>query len=172
MLESGSLVMHGTAGVCRVEGYQKLDGLPGEYMVLCPVYLKDATFYTPTEGGRVKMRPVMTREEADSLIARMPEAEPYQFASPNDQKQRSAEIMKSGDSFALARLTKTVYRDQRRRARVGKKLSSTDSGILKQAERLLFGELAIVLGIPYDSVVQHISSVLEEQPNGAPAGNS
>lgn len=163
MLECGSLVMHGTAGVCRVEGYQKLDGLPGEYVVLSPVYLKDATFYTPTEGGRVKMRPVMSREEADSLIARMPEAEPYQFQNSNDQKQRSAEIMKSGDSFALARLTKTVYRDQRRRASAGKKLSSTDSGILKQAEKLLFGELAVALNIPYDSVEEHISAMLTSQ---------
>lgn len=160
MLESGTLIMHSTAGVCRVEGYQKLDGLPGDYVVLCPVYLKDATFYTPVGGNKVKMRPVMTKEEAHSLIEQMPDAEPIRFAGMADQKQRSTEIMKSGDSFELARLAKTVYQYQSRRSRAGKKLSSTDSGILKQTERLLFGELATALEIPYDSVEGYITNVL------------
>lgn len=160
MLERGTLIMHGTAGVCRVEGYQKLEGLPGDYIVLSPVYLKDATFYTPVGGGKVKMRPIMTKEEARSLIAQMPQAEPIRFAGLADQKQRSTEIMKSGDSLALARLAKTVYQYQSRRSKAGKKLSSTDTGILKQTERLLFGELATALEIPYDSVEGYIMDAL------------
>ncbi len=161
MLESGSLIMHGTAGVCRVEGYQKLDGMPGDYVVLSPVYLKDATFYTPANGSKVKMRPVMTKEEAEDLIAQMPDAEPIHFSGMADQKRRSAAIMKSGDSFELARLAKTVYQYQRRRSKAGKKLSSTDTGILKQTERLLFGELATALEIPYDSVERYIVQVFQ-----------
>ena len=43
MLKEGDLIMHETAGVCRVTGETTLDGLTGVYYILCPLYMKDAT---------------------------------------------------------------------------------------------------------------------------------
>ena len=45
------------------DGETKLDGLSGVYYILCPLYMKDATFYTP-DNGKVKIRPVMSRDDA------------------------------------------------------------------------------------------------------------
>lgn len=47
MMTTGQLVMHETAGVCRVDGETTLDGMPGKYYILTPLYLNDAKFYTP-----------------------------------------------------------------------------------------------------------------------------
>lgn len=52
MLKEGDLIMHETAGVCRVDGETELDGLSGVYYILCPLYMKDATFYTPGTMAR------------------------------------------------------------------------------------------------------------------------
>ena len=119
MLKEGDLIMHETAGVCRVTGETTLDGLTGVYYILCPLYMKDATFYTPRDNGKVKIRPIMTRDDALTLIDALPTVDSIKFQNFNDQKQRSNEILKSGDSLQLASLTKSLYEEQTRRAKRG-----------------------------------------------------
>ena len=160
MLKEGDLIMHETAGVCRVDGETKLDGLSGVYYILCPLYMKDATFYTPRDNGKVKIRPVMSRDDALTLIDSLPGVDPIKFVNFNDQKQRSNEIRKSGDSLQLASLTKSLYFEQIKRAKQGKKSSLNDSTLLKKAELLLFGELATALDIEMDQVQAYISEKL------------
>ena len=122
--------------------------------------MKDATFYTPRDNGKVKIRPVMSREDALSLIDSLPGVDPIKFLNFNDQKQRSTEILKSGDSLQLASLTKSLYFEQIKRAKQGKKTSLNDSTLLKKAELLLFGELATALEIELDQVQAYISEKL------------
>ena len=160
MLKEGDLIMHETAGVCRVTGETTLGGLTGVYYILCPLYMKDATFYTPRDNGKVKIRPIMTREDALTLIDALPTVDSIKFQNFNDQKQRSNEILKSGDSLQLASLTKSLYEEQSRRAKRGKKSSLNDSTLLKKAELLLFGELATALEIELDQVQDFIAEKL------------
>ena len=157
MLKEGDLIMHETAGVCRVTGETTLDGLTGVYYIICPLYMKDATFYTPRDNGKVKIRPIMTREDALTLIDALPTVDSIKFQNFNDQKQRSNEILKSGDSLQL---TKSLYEEQSRRAKRGKKSSLNDSTLLKKAELLLFGELATALEIELDQVQDFIAEKL------------
>lgn len=156
MMMTGQLVMHETAGVCRVDGETTLDGLPGKYYVLTPLYLNDAKFYTPLDGSKVKIRPVMTKEEALELIDRLPDAPPITFEHLNDQKLRSAAILKSGDSYQLACLAKSLYQDQQRKSRQSKRSGVTDNTALKKVETLLFGELATALELEYQQVLSYI----------------
>lgn len=160
MLTQGQLVMHETAGVCRVDGETKLEGLPGQYYVLCPLYLNDATFYTPKDSQRVKIRPVMSAEDARSLIDQLPQVPAVTFENPNDQKVRCAAILKSGDCYQLAGLTKALYQDQVRRSRQNKRAGLTDTTVLKKAEMLLFGELATALEMNIQDVPGYIEAHL------------
>lgn len=155
-MTEGQLVMHETAGVCRVAGETTLDGLPGQYYILSPLYLNDATFYTPKDSQRVKIRPVMTAQEADELIGQLPHVPAVTFENANDQKARCTAILKSGDSYQLARLAKTLYQDQLRRSRQNKRSGINDTTALKKAESLLFGELATALELPYEDVLGYI----------------
>lgn len=159
-MEIGSLVMHETAGVCRVEGETRLDGLPGSYYVLCPLYLADATFYTPKESQRVKIRPVMTAEQAHTLIDQLPQVPAVGFDNLNDQKAKSTAILKSGDSYQLAGLAKALYQEQQRRSRQGKRSGVSDTTILKKAENLLYGEIATALGLSLAEVPGYIAAHL------------
>ena len=157
----GELVMHESAGVCRVTGETNLDGLPGAYYVLTPLYLNDATFYTPKESQRVKIRPVMSAEEANELISQLPQVQPLVFEGANDQKLRCAAVLKSGDSYQLAQLAKTLYQDQLRRSRQNRRSGIADTTALKKAEALLFGELASALGLEYGDVLAYIEQHLK-----------
>ena len=166
MLQTGQLIMHETAGVCRVEGQTRLDGMPGLYYILSPLYLNDATFYTPAESRKVKLRPVMTAQQARALIQSLPEVPPTAFENANDQKLRCAAILKSGDSYQLAALTKYLYQDQQRRIGRGRRAGVTDTTLLKKAQMLLFGELPTALGVP----VEEVPGVIAGQLGGAAAG--
>lgn len=150
------LVMHETAGVCRIAGETELDGLDGRYYVLTPLYMNDATFYIPKDSPRRRIRPLMTADEAHALIAQLPHVPPLTFDSSNDQRARCAAILKSGDSYQLAQLAKTLYQDQLRRSRQNRRTAIADTAALKKAENLLFGELASVLGLAYDDVLGYI----------------
>lgn len=160
MLAIGQLVIHETAGVCRVEGETTLDGLSGKYYVLTPLYLNSSKFYTPSEGSKVKFRAVMTREEALAFIARLPQIQPLTFASVNEQKSRSSAILKSADIDQLAALAKTLHQDQLRRLQQNKRSGVTDTTVLKKVENLIFGELATALELEYTQVLPYIQEQL------------
>lgn len=156
------LVMHDTAGVCRIAGETTMDGMPGTYYVLTPLYMNGATFYTPKNSDKVRVRPVMSAEEARALIDRLPDVSPLTFSSPNEQRSSCAAILKSGDSYQLAQLTKTLYQDQLRRTRQNRRTGIGDTTALKKAENLLFGELATALEIPYEDVLEFIRAHLQQ----------
>ena len=54
------------------------------------------------------------------------------------------------------RLTKTLYRRKKELSAKGKRLRSTDEQIMRQAESLLFNELAMVLEIERNDVLDFI----------------
>ena len=69
MYQVGELVVYGTTGVCRVEGFgtpDPMDRSGRQYYQLKPLY-QDGVIYTPVEGGKVPMRPVMSAEAARAL---------------------------------------------------------------------------------------------------------
>ena len=75
MFQTGELVVYGATGVCRVEEIVGLDQ-PGrdrgrKYYLLKPLW-QDGVIYAPVDSAKVPMRPVMSREEAEALIDRMP----------------------------------------------------------------------------------------------------
>ena len=75
----------------------------------------------------------------------------------NDQKQRSNEILKSGDSLQLASLTKSLYFEQIKRPSRARVQPQRLHPAEKKAELLLFGELATALDIEMDQVQAYIS---------------
>ena len=74
MFSVGEYIVYGVEGVCRVEeaGKLKVAGLDKNraYYRLRPYY-HDGTIYTPVDGKAV-MRPVLTREELERLLPRLP----------------------------------------------------------------------------------------------------
>lgn len=67
----------------------------------------------------------------------------------------------SQECAELVELTMTIYAKKQEAQRTKKKLSSTDQAFLKEGEGLLFGELSVALGIPFDEVQPYIQNRLQ-----------
>ena len=72
MFQPGELLVYGTTGVCRVEEITTPDITRADrgrrYYLLKPLY-QDGVIYAPVDSDKVPIRPVISREEAEALIA-------------------------------------------------------------------------------------------------------
>ena len=74
MFKIGDYVIHGSNGACRVDRIGPLSGVSTtgekEYYTLTTCY-SNSTIYSPVDSTKVLLRPIMTRPEAEKLIAEM-----------------------------------------------------------------------------------------------------
>ena len=75
MFQKGDLIVYGNTGVCRVEDIGPLKNMGDskeikDYYILSPVF-SSGVIYIPA-NTRVFMRPVLTKEQVDALIDRIP----------------------------------------------------------------------------------------------------
>ena len=162
MFQPGDLVVYGTTGVCRVEGVTRAEVSRAEreklYYLLNPLY-QDGVIYTPAEGGKVPMRPVISAREAEALIDRIPTIRAEAVYSPTLQalSQRYQSLLRTSDCEDLLRLAMSIYRKQQAAQARNRHLGMVDERYRKQAEQLLHGELSAAVGIPIGDVQPYIA---------------
>lgn len=167
MFEPGTLVVYGTTGVCRVEGLASPDtrshNREKQYYLLNPLY-QDGVIYTPIEGGKVSMRPVISENDAQSLIDLIPSvhAEACHERTLQLLSQKYQAALQSGDLRELLKLTISVHKKRCQAEAQNHRLGMVDEKYGRQAERLLFGELAVALNITFEEVPSYISARVEK----------
>lgn len=169
MYQSGDLVVYGSTGVCRVKGMAAPDPHSSkQYYLLDPLY-QDGIIYTPADGGKVPMRPVMSLADAHELIDLIPSvhAEPCRERTLQLLAQRYQSALQSGDCRDLLKLTMSVHVKRKQAEQQNHRLGMVDEKYGKQAERLLFGELAVALDIPVDHVQSYIDSRVKKKKSTA-----
>ncbi len=165
MYQSGDFVVYSSTGVCCVEGVGIPDGISDDgtqYYKLRPVFDSEV-IYTPVDT-KAFMRPIMSKEQAERLIDRIPEI-PEDVCSGQDMKMLSESYracLSTHENDDLVRLIKSVYQKNQRTVRAGRHLGQTDQNYMKRAEKLLYGELAVALGMQFDEVQPYICKRLEE----------
>lgn len=164
MYQIGQMIIYGGEGVCRVEAVGPLEmrGVQKDvdYYTLAPLY-RTGTIFTPVDTN-VFTRPVMTREEAEHLIARIPEipAEVYENSNPRLLTEHYQVYLKSYDCTELVRLIRAIYAKKQNAAGKGRHLGQVDERSMKRAKEMLHGELAVALDIPVDEVERSIIQAL------------
>lgn len=170
MFQTGDLVVYGGEGVCRVEeiGAPNIRGADKNklYYTLRPMS-RSGQVMTPVDT-KVLMRPIMTRQEADSLIARLHELEPEQpeNTSMRGVREHYHNVVMSYDCERMAGMIKGICRKRRWAIDHGKKVSQMDERFLKRAEDQLYGELGAALEMAKDAVADHIRTVCAAWPEG------
>lgn len=168
MFEKGSLLIYDTTGVCRVEDISFPSDLPvsdktKEYYKLAPLF-GSGMIYIPVDT-RVSMRPVISREEAELLIRKIPEISETAYDTTNQKalEERCKALLNTQECEDLIRLIKTVYIKKQNLARKGKKVSRTEEQYMKRAQALLHEELSVTLEIPKEEVEGYIARTVEEK---------
>ena len=165
MYSKGDLIIYSGEGVCRVENVGPID-LSGAnksklYYTLQPVY-REGKIFIPVDTN-VFMRPVISHEEADALIRRIPEIEGEVYENRNQRmlNEHYQALLQSHDCEDMLQLIKAVYTKQKENLALGKKPGLVDERYMKRAEDILYGELAAALDIPKNSVLDYITNILE-----------
>ena len=155
MFEIGTYIVCGQHGVCRVEdiGKLKLSEASGnkDYYTLSQVYSRGGVLYVPADSDKIIMRPVITKEEAEDLIAHMTEIDPIQIDNEKRKDDIFKQAFKTCDNREWVKILKTLYARKQLRLSKG------------TAEDNLYGELAISLGIDRKAVEGYIIDKIEVQ---------
>lgn len=168
MFKVGDFIMYGAKGACRIKDITELDWDVAEkgrkYYVIEPVFKGDL-FYVPVGNDKVYIRPVMSKEEVLSLIDSMPEVktEKQKVRSLQQLARLYQTAIDSHEAADLVKLTKSIHMKEKTAQGQNKKLGQLDISYLEHAENLLFGEIAVVLDIPRESVVSFITEHLERK---------
>lgn len=175
MLQPGDMVVYGTTGVCRVEEITcpNMRGVDRNrlYYLLKPLF-QDGVIYSPVENGKVSIRPVISAEEAEALIDLIPSMRTEACHAPTLQAlaQHYQTSVRSHDCRDLMELMMSIYTKRRQAEAQKKRLGMVDEKYMKQAERLLHGELSVALGIPFDEVPAYIASRVAGEPPAKASG--
>lgn len=165
MFKVGDLVVYGGEGVCRVEavGTLPLTDIKSDklYYTLVPLYRSGRTF-APVDG-KVLIRPILTRAEAEALIRSIPQVEEDERCPKGARvlSEHYQQLLQSYDCGDLVQLIKTIYVKQQEAQAAGRRFGQVDERYRKRAEEMLHGELAASLGIPKEAVAEYIRRVLE-----------
>lgn len=161
MYSTGDKIIYGNSGVCVITEICTPDFSREErgkkYYKLRPVYGNE-TIYAPVDT-KAFMRPVMTKNEAEALIARIPAIECRTLTGPSITalRQQYEEFFRDHNCECYIQLIKSIHQ----KGADGKKLGQTDQRYLKRAEDSLHNELAVALEIEPSQVPAHIRSMLE-----------
>ncbi|MCI8490703.1 MAG: CarD family transcriptional regulator [Lachnospiraceae bacterium] len=166
MFETGEYIIYGNTGVCKVEEVKKM-AAPGSktdklYYALEPVYNKGSRLFTPVDNQKVRMRPILTRAEADELIDNIKEIDILWVTDEKNREQMYKEAIRTCNCVEWVRIIKTLYLRKKSRLAAGKKVTSSDAKYLHLAEEILYGELSVVMGIPKDEVETYITHRVHE----------
>ena len=165
MFEVGELVLYGRTGVCRVaEIVEKT--LPGEktpqlFYNLQPLY-QSCSISIGVANTKVFIRPIISAEEAKALISSLPglQAEPYHNRNLNQLREHYRACIETYCCADLAALAKSIWLKRRDCEANKRKLGAVDERFLREAEELLFGELAAALGMEKAQMVPYIKSII------------
>ena len=165
MYKKGDLILYGGTGVCRVTDIVSKQVGRSEperlFYILEPLY-QTGTITTPVENNKVFTRPVITRDEAMELIDQIPHIEAEVYHNPNLQQLENhyKSAMEDHECMSLLRLTMSTYRKKVEREAKKQKFGAVDRRYMERAENLLYGELAVALGIAKENVQEFIAERL------------
>lgn len=166
MYQVGERVVYGSHGVCTVveQEQRKVDRKLVTYLVLEPVGQEGARFLVPTHNAVAmgKLSPMLTREHLEALLSSPETREDGWINDENRRKQCYRELIASGDRGKLIQQVRTLYRHKRDLAATGKRCHLCDDNFLRDAEKLLTHEIAIVLEIDQDQAKAYLREKLNE----------
>lgn len=165
MFGIGEKLVCGNKGVCVVENITTLN-ISGvdkerEYYILKPLYMAGSTVYVPVDSPKESMRSVLTRDEAEALIAKIPEISLLTITNDKLSEQVYKECLKTNSCEELVRIIKTIYLRKRKRIEAGRKITAVDAKYFHIAEENLYGELAVALDMERGEVESYITAAID-----------
>lgn len=167
MYQMGDMVVYGSHGVCCVAGQEDriIDKRTVTYLALEPVGQGGSRFLVPTHNAVAmsKLSHILKPEELDALLQSEGIRAAVWIRDENQRKQSYREMISGGDRQKLLAMIHTLYRHKAAQQAAGKKVHLCDENFLRDAEKLLISEIAIVLDMEPDQAKQYLRTKLKAE---------
>lgn len=166
MFNIGDTITYGASGVYKINDITdiKFGKDMQKYYILRSVSNDNSTVYVPFDNKSLtsKMRCVLSAEKIHELIRSMPERSGDWVENEAERKEVYREILASGDRGRLISMIKALYLHEKQQKAKNRRLHVLDERFFRDAEKLLYDEFALVLGIKREEVLPFIAKVIEE----------
>ena len=143
--------------VCRVKEIEEKKFNDQDYYLLVPV--KDETLKIEVPTTSDKVQDLISKDELESLINRIPEIEPIELEEKFMESEYKR-LMSTGEYEDIMRVIKTTYLRNKIRKQNNKKLAEKDINYFQQAEDL-FNEFSVVLGKSFDDTKNYVITKID-----------
>ena len=145
MYQIGDIVVYGTEGIAEIgeEIEREFDGQKLKYLVLHPLEKKTETVYVPVGNEK-------------AMIDALPQERPDWIKNDRERQKVYRDTLLFGSSREVLAMARALYLHQVEQLARGKKLHASDERFMRDAEKMIFGELAYVLGITQEEVLQRL----------------
>ena len=156
MLGVGDYVVY-KRDVCKIKNLKAKNGI--NYFELVPIDDNSLKIEIPTTNELIKA--LMTKEEITSLINKIPS---IGIVECNDKmiEFEYKNLISTGNKEDLIKIIKTTYLRNKQRLENKKKISDKDKTYFEKAERILYNEISVVLGLSFDETKTYIIDKVTE----------
>lgn len=140
--------------VCRIKQL-KNDSNGREYYVLSPIDDGSLIINVPVSNDFGYIRRLIGKDEINNIINNISSIEPLDYGDKRLEGMYK-ELINSGTHEDLIKVIKTAYLRNKERIDNNKKISDKDNMYFNKAEKYLYSEFSIVLGISFDDVKNYI----------------
>lgn len=161
MYEVGEYIVHPGQGVCKVE---QVVQEPRPVYQLLPVGQRHPMKISFPVASEAKLRPVLSRKEAESIIDEYPTMDVEEFKGRSNalEEEHFRDEIRHGSCEDSVRIVKTFRRRIAQTRARNKKPPVAYERILKQASRRSLEELAVAL----DSTPEDVEALFEDKMAG------
>ena len=157
MFQIGDRIVHPLHGAGVIEDIveRTIDGAPQQYYAMRPM-LGDTQLFIPVDAcGKLGVRPVCSRDEAEQLLQRLDQVTRSEEKGWNQRYRENMLHIRSGNLPEVAQVIKSLAARDRERG-----LSTGEKKMLVSARQILASELSVALDRPLAAVEQIIEEKL------------
>ena len=165
MPKIGETVRYGQSGLCKIEGKceKEIAGEKQEYYTLSPLFKKGSLVFVPCANEELvrRMCPPMTEDEVKALLDAGAEMETEWIRDFRRRSEVSKKALASCDRAEALCLIKSIYAHRKEMQGKGVRVHTTDDYFLKDAENLIYSEIAYVMNKEYEQVEREVKAILK-----------
>ena len=164
MYQLGDQIVYGIHGVCNIIDLEirTIDRKKVEYFVLSPVSQPQTHYYVPTQNqtALAKLRPMVTKEQIEQILWEVSQSTPSWISDENQRKMRYRELTGCSNLSDMITMIRDLHLHRARQLELGKKFHMSDERFLRDSEKVLCAEFAMVLNIPVDQVQDYVVQMI------------
>ena len=140
--------------VCHIKDIKEKNNL--FYYVLEPINDHSLAITIPVEQNSELIRDLITKEEIEKIIEGIPNISTIDIPNEKLIEQEYKKLLMSGSHLDLIKIIKTTFERNENRLKNKRKISEKDDTYFRSAEKQLYTEFSVVLGLSYDETRNYV----------------